>query len=204
MAAVARVLAKVDGEENRVTPLLEALKTAPDQAKPTFLQLLGKTGSYQARAALRANLNVGSSAIQDAAVQALALWPDASVSDDLLTVVRTASSQSQKEVALQGYIRLADLSDNPTDMITKVLRQVERVNDKKLVLTGLGQSADSPAALDLALSHLSDPDLAPTAGLAALRIANRLRNSKPDIAREALVQVVQKVDHDDVRSALRR
>ena len=70
---------------------------------------------------------------------------------------------------------------------------------RKLVLAGLGQNAESPAAMELAMQYLSDPALAPTAGLATLRIAHQLRNSHTEAARAALDQVLEKVNHDDVR-----
>ena len=123
--AIARVLGRTDADD-RVAPVLAALRTAPDTAKPTLILILGKTGSPQALAAIRAGVKNRSVAVQAAAVGALAQWPEGSVSEDLLDVIRTAPDQDQKELALQGYIRLANLTDDPTSMFVKVLKQVDQ------------------------------------------------------------------------------
>jgi hypothetical protein len=79
------------------------------------------------------------------------------------------------------------------------LERVDRVNDKKLVLSGLGLNSDSPKAIELALGYLTDKNLGPTAGLAALRIAHRLRAKDEQLARSTLNKVIEVVDHEDVR-----
>jgi hypothetical protein len=78
------------------------------------------------------------------------------------------------------------------------MQQVSQTNDKKLVLAGLGLEAESPKALQLALRYLDDPALQATAGLAALRIANRLRSRDEQMARNSLIRVLKVVNHEDV------
>ena len=148
---------------------------------------------------MRSHLKDASGEIRDAAVQAIAEWPDASVLDDLLGIIETARNQSRMELALRGYVRLANTSDDPTSLFARVLRQVKQTADKKLVLAGLGTSAESPGALEMAFPYLNDKDLGPTAGLAVVRIAYRLRASHERLARAALDRVVKEVDHEDVR-----
>ena len=88
---------------------------------------------------------------------------------------------------------------NPTGMLEEVLKHVERVNDKKLVLEGLGLASDSPAALAIAAGYLDDRQLQATAGLAALRIANRLQDRDPQLAQTTLKRVIETVENADVR-----
>ena len=93
---------------------------------------------------------------------------------------------------------MAATSDDRTAMYLRVLKRVEPVSDKKRVLEGLGLKSEAPEALRLALEHLDDKTLQATAGLAALRIAHRLRARDEQLARSALHQVLEAVDHEDV------
>jgi hypothetical protein len=63
----------------------------------------------------------------------------------------------------------------------------------------LGTQAESPGAIELALTFLDDKELGPTAGVAAVRIAYRLRDTHKKLARQALERVITEVNHDDVR-----
>jgi hypothetical protein len=136
-------------------------------------------------------------------VRALAGWPDAGAKDDLLELVATGASPQQKELALGGYLRMAAASEDPTAMYLRVLKRVDRVNDRKLVLEGLGLSSESPQALAVALEYLNDKDLQANAGLAAMRIAYKLRGRDEQLARAALHKVLEVVDHEDVHQRAR-
>jgi HEAT repeat protein len=183
--------------------VLAQLERVPADARPALVRLLGKSTADRAIVSLRAAAKDADPAVREAAAQALAQWPDARVTDDLLVLIQSADRQELKELALQGYLRLALVSDDPTAMYLGVMQRVTQTNDKKLVLAGLGQTAESPAALQLALQYLNDQPLQATAGLAALRIANRLRNRDESLARAALRKVLEVVDHDDVRGRAR-
>ena len=183
--------------------VLAQLERVPADARPALVRLLGKSTADRAIVSLRAAAKDADPAVRDAAVQALAQWPDARVTDDLLVLIQSADRQELKELALQGYLRLALVSDDPTAMYLGVMQRVTQTNDKKLVLAGLGQTAESPAALQLTLQTLNDQPLQATAGLAALRIANRLQNRDESLARAALRKVLEVVDHDDVRGRAR-
>ncbi len=199
--ALGRAMARIEDRSVRARPVLAALATASAQAKPSLVRLLGKTGSPEALVAIRAALRGSDAAVADAAVAAMAQWPDASVADDLLGVIRTTKVPERKSVALEGFVRLATTAADPTAMYLRVLELVEAAGDRKLVLAGLGQSesSKSPGVLALARRFLGDEQLGPTAGLATLRIANRLKDQDAQLARAALDEVLAKVEHDDVR-----
>ncbi len=196
--ALGKVFLRIEDKASCARPVLAALAKAPAEAKPALVMLLGKSGSAEALRAVRDALASTDAPMRDAAVRALSEWPDASASDDLVELVATADGQEQKQIALEGYVRMAAMSDDPTAMYLQVLKRVERANDKKLVLEGLGLKSEAPEALQLALDHLDDEDLQATAGLAALRIAHRLRTRDEQLARSALHKVLETVDHEDV------
>jgi HEAT repeat protein len=199
VAAVAKLLPRCEDKDKSVAMILELLTRAPAASQPALLRILGDTGSEKALPALRSYLKDASSDIQDAVVSALSQWPDARALDDLLGIIETANSPARMELALKGYVRLANTSDEPTELFARVLKRVTQASDKKLVLAGLGTEAESPGAIEMALTYLDDKDLGPTAGLAALRIAYRLRDKHKELARQALERVIKEVDHEDVR-----
>jgi HEAT repeat protein len=197
--AMGKAFLRVEDKERCAAPVLAELGRAPEGAKPTLVRLLGKTGSAQALRTVRAAVADTDAAMKDAAVHALADWPDESPSDDLLKLIRDGDDTSHKETALQGYLRMAAASANPAEMYLRALRRVETVNDKKAVLEGLGLTSEAPEALDLTMGFLDDEALQASAGVAALRIAFRLRQRDEQRARAALKQVLGKVDHPDVQ-----
>jgi hypothetical protein len=71
------------------------------------------------------------------------------------------------------------------------------------VLEELGLTAESPEALDVAVGLLDDAQLKANAGVAAMRIAYRLRGKDESRARAALKTVLAKVQHEDVRRRAR-
>jgi len=200
-AALGRAILRIDDQGSRARPVLAALKSAPADVKPILVRLLSKSGSPEALAAVRRAIGSSEPAVAEAAVQALANWPDASVTEDLLKLLATSHNEEHKSTALEGFVRLAAKADDPTAMYLRVLDLVQRSNDKKLVLAGLGQSesSDSAEVLDLAQKFLADRELGPTAGLATLRIANRMKDRDRRRARTALDNVIATVDHEDVR-----
>lgn len=197
--AMGKIFLRIQDKDVCAAPVLAELQKAPATAKPTLLRLLGKTGASQALLRVRAALKDSNSAMKDAAVQALADWPGAGASDDLLEVMASAQNQAHKELALKGYLRMATIADNPAEMYLNALKQVKGIDDKKAVMEGLGLSSEAPEALDLTLGYLDDKALQAAAGIAAIRIAYRLRQRDEQRARSALKQVLAKVDHPDVR-----
>jgi len=197
--AMGKVFLRIQDKDVCAAPVLDELQKAPAAAKPTLLRLLGRTGAPRALLRVRAALKDSDSAVKDAAVQALADWPDAGASDDLLEVMTNAQNQAHKKRALGGYLRMASIADNPAEMYLQALKRVKGVDDKKAVMEGLGLSSEAPEALDLTLGYLDDKALQAAAGIAALRIAYRLRQQDEQRARTALKLVLAKVDHPDVQ-----
>lgn len=200
-AAVERMLLRIEDKPKAADTVIAALKSPPPEARPVLLRLLGRTAAPKALGYLRGTLKSTDPAAVDAAVLAIARWPHAAVVDDLLGLIANAASRDHKTTALEGFVRLAAASEDPAAMYVRVLKLVQQTADRKLVLAALGESdsSNSPQVLELAQKFLEDEQLGPTAGLATLRIANRLKNKHAELARAALDKVIQTVDHDDVR-----
>lgn len=197
-AAVAAAFERVRDRGKRAGPLLAALAAAPVEAQPTLLRLLVLAGTPEALGAVRAAIGSEDAAVRDAAVRALADWPDPAAAEDLLELARTAPLPAHKVLALRGYVRVAGLSADPIAMYARALQLASRVEDRKLVLAAFG-SASSAEALELVEKHLGDEAVQAEAGLSAVQIAARLRETNAARARAALAGVMAAVRDPRVR-----
>lgn len=196
--AIGVVFKRVEDKNSQAGPVLAALARAPTGAKPTLLRLLGRPATPKALEAVRAALKDANAEVRDAAVRTLSKWPDAAPAENLLVLARTSTNRTHKVLALQGYIRMAGMSKDPTAMYIRAMELAERPDDKKLVLGGLG-SATSAEALALVERYLNDERLQTEAASAAVQIANRLRQNDPTRARVALRNVVALVKDSRIR-----
>jgi HEAT repeat protein len=196
--AATAAVQRVRDPQKRASPLLSALGGAPAEARPALVRLLKLAATPEALGAVRAALKDGNEAIRDAGVRTLAEWPDANPLADLLDLARNAPQPGHKVLALRGYVRLAGLTENPTALYTRAMELAQRVEDKKLVLAGLG-TASTIEALELVEKSLSDASLAAEAGLAMAQIADRLRQANAPRARAAVDKVLATVQDPHVR-----
>ena len=197
--AIGKAFVRTEDKAKCAKAVQAEMGKAPPAARPLLVRLLGKSGAPESLPTIRGCLSDGQPELRQAAVRALAEWPDTNVSGDLLTLLTDRNHAEHREVVLAGYLRLAAQSDDPGAMYVQALKHVREVNDKKAVLEGLGLSSESPQALDVTLPYLDDPKLQAAAGVAVLRIAYRLRDRDESRARSALKQVLGKVDHPDVQ-----
>jgi len=196
--AIGTVFKRVADKDRQAEPLLAALSRAPVDAKPMFLRLLGRPATTKALKAVRAALRDTNANVTDAAVRTLADWPDAAPAEQLLILARNSQNRAHKVLALRGYIRMAGMSENPTAMYIRAMELAERPEDKKLVLGGLG-SAGSAQALELVEQYIKDENLQAEAALAAVQIAERLRQNDPTRAMTAMKSVLAVVKDSRIR-----
>jgi hypothetical protein len=178
--------------------VLSALPSAEFEAKASLLRLLTWAGTPASLDAVRAGLKDEDPNVREAALRALADWPNPEPAGDLLALARTSTERTQKVLALRGYIRLAGLGKDPTSMYARAMELAESPADKKLVLGGLG-TANSSEALTLVERYLNDEALQAEAASAAVQIADRLRQKDASRARSALQTVVASAKDSAVR-----
>jgi len=187
--AVAAAFQRVPDPKKQAAPVLGLCGIAPADAQPVLLRLLSRTGTPAALAAVRAALKDQNAVVREGALRALADWPDAAPAEDLLAQVRAATGPTAKVVALRGFVRMAGLSKDPAAMYARAMELAERPDDKKLVLASLG-AAEPLAAIKLVEPCLKNDELHAEAALAAIQIADRLRQQDAPrakaIAKEAL------------------
>jgi HEAT repeat protein len=194
-----RVLLRIKSPADRARPILDALSRAPAGARSLLIRQLAKAGTPDALDAVRKALQSSDSPLSDAAVFALANWPNPAASDDLIKLIETAGNAALRKTALDGYIQIASDSDDPSAMFLDALKRVSNVDNKRRVLNEMGLNCESFEAVAATQSLLEDPQLGSTAAIATIRIAYKLRLSHKDEARKILEHVLATVDDPDVQ-----
>jgi type 1 glutamine amidotransferase/HEAT repeat protein len=188
--AVIAVGGRMAATAERTGPAVAALKSAPAKAKPALLRVLAAAGGPEALQAVRAGLKDPDAAIREAAVRALADWPDEAAAADLLALARDAESATHRTLALRGYLRLAAAQKDEAQRV-RLLEQVRPIaktaDAKRMLLAGLGASP-SGAALELAFSFLSDAEVRAEASAAVLAICRAMGPRQRAAVRSALAK----------------
>jgi HEAT repeat protein len=200
VAACAR---KVADEEARAAPVLAALSAAAGPARAALLSALPCIGGVKALEAARAALKDADEAVRDAAVRALGEWPDAACAADLLKLAQEAPSETQRVLALRGYLRLIGLPSERSAAQTArkhtaALQAARRIEEKKLVLASLAK-VWHPEALKVAEACLADPELKSEAGAAALAIARGFGGADREAARAAVEKLLASAPDEALR-----
>jgi HEAT repeat protein len=172
-ALVAAAL-RIEDEQASADKIVAALAAAADTQKIPLIGVLGRIGSAAALKAVVAEAENKDAAVNDAAVRALAAWPDAEAVSPLLAAIEMTDNVTHRVLALRGVVRLLGASDmSPAEaagIYARALRATDRPDEKKLVIGGLG-AIRTLDALRLVVEYLDDADLKTEAAMAAARIA---------------------------------
>ena len=172
--------------------LLPALSSASTPAKCALLRVLVVVGTPNALDAVRTSISSGDAKVRDTAVRTLADWQEAPALPALLEIFRTTQDDSHRFLALRGCVRLMESSSQPAadkvKAFSDLLARTERVDDRKVILSGLANVAD-PAALRLVEPLVSNADVQAEAELAMLKIAGSLVKSAPAEAKAAATKL---------------
>jgi len=181
-AALDSACARLTDKAGCAAPLLARLPASSAPAHCALLRVLGTVGTANALTAVRSSLTHTDDSVRDAAFRVLADWPESAAVSPLLEVIRTTTNDTQRTLALRGAVRLLGLGDQPPAQSVKTYGQLlalaRRVDDRKLVLSGLGAVPD-PAALKLIEPLLAEEPVRKEAESALLSIAGGLAGSAP-------------------------
>jgi len=172
----------------RLAPVLAALGTAPNEAKPSLIRVLGGIGGAQALDAVRGQLDQADSAVRDAVVRTFANWADTAAAPDLLRLAQTADETSHRVLAMRGYLRLAgEIKDAAArlKMLEDIRPAATDPQAKRLLLATLAEAAD-PGALQVAAEFLGDAAVRTEAEVAVLKLARALVRIDPPGVRAAM------------------
>ena len=202
--AVVAVSRKFADESGRADPTLAALRTASSAAaKASLLRVLRGLAGAKALAAAQAALKDADPKVQDAAIRALADWPDPGPVAALMDVLRTATNETQRVVALRGCVRLLGLAGaSPTPETVKAYEEIigraKRPEEKKLVLAGLA-NLSHPAALAMAESCLADESVSAEAAMAVVNVARAIMGAYRDEVKTAMAKLAASTKNADLK-----
>ena len=177
----------------RSAPLLAAMEKGDTNAQSAILPTLARIGGAEALPAVRKAMQSTDGAVRDAGYRALANWPDASVADELLEIVKTSDVESYRTWSLRAYARVVAIpSDRPAqqtfEMLRDAMKLATRAEDKELFVERLA-AVRVPDALALVLTFVDDAELKAAAVAAVFTLAKGLSQSHPDQASEALKKI---------------
>jgi len=181
--------------QETVGGVLRALPDAPEPAQGALLTVLSRLGGAEALAAVSKALRDERPAIREAAVRALADWPDMAAADPLLSLAQDTTELTHHVLALRGYVRLLALpSERPAaetlEHYQAALAAARRSEEKKLILAGVGTVADA-TALALIETYTTDADLRAEALAAEVAVADAIAAAQWVPARAAVKKVLE-------------
>jgi HEAT repeat protein len=174
-----------------------ALQRAPNlETRLALLRLLPACGDATALAALIATSKDTDKTVRDAAVNALAEWPDATAWDTLALIYRQPEDEPQRAAALRGLARLSGEETNSSthsrvaEFAVALLQDAHSDADLKLVLGALG-GAKQAEVLQFVLPLLDKPAVRAEAEAAVRRIAAAIKDRNPEAAKTALEKLAK-------------
>ena len=199
--AAAQVIPRIADPSRRSALVRDALGRAQSvDSRIALLGLLPACGDASALSALNTAAASSDSRVRDAAVRALADWPDASAWDALAGIYRQPGTESARGLALRGLVRLAgEENAHPGPKLLEryrlLLDGAQSDADRRLILGALGGAA-MPGALDLALPLLANSGVRAEAEVAVKKIAEAIKAQHPKAAQEALNRLEAKAKGD--------
>ena len=177
-----------------VDAICGALGGAQGEAKLALLRALRAAGGSKALQTVQATVADNDAQVKDTALRVLCDWPTPDALPLVAELVKTAPTKTVKILALRGFVRLVPQQDAPAakklDSLKEALALVERDEEKRLVLSALG-NVPTVEALALVTSHLENPVLKEEACQAAVAIAEKIAASHRAEVTAAMGQVAK-------------
>ena len=158
--------------------VIAGLAKADDTVKPHLLTVLARFAGPDTLAAVRSQLGMNDAKIKNAAIRALAAWPDASPLSDLMNIAQNENDATCQVLALRGYIKLLEIPANrgaseTVGLLADAMSVARGTDEKKAVLSALARYP-CEEAIGLAESVKKDSALAPEAEMALQEIKKAL------------------------------
>jgi HEAT repeat protein len=177
-----------------IARLIESEKSEP-QGLVALFKVLPSLGGDAALSTASTAAESADMQVKDAAIRALANWPDFAATKPLLKIAAAdGTTQVHNVVAIQGIVRLVKSSEHESaaarvETAQEAWKSARRNEDKKLLISALA-SIPSAASANALNPLLTDPNFKTEACLAAVALAESLvKTDKP--AAKALAQAVK-------------
>ncbi len=195
-AALQAVASRARDKSAAARKLLALAQTAPPQQMASLFEILALLGGNESLAVLSSSAGSSNAEVKDAAIRALANWPDFPATTALLVITSDPNvSRVHNVLAVQAIARLVKSSEKePAALRVKTaiagMHAATRDEEKKLMLSALASIPD-PTAGEAIKPFLSMPKYQQEAGLAAMTLAETLRKTDKPAARDLAEAVKQ-------------
>ena len=171
---VARVLRKMPDPVARTALVADRMQSLSADGRSQLLPLLARLGGQPALDLLLQKTQSEDAGEREAAIRALATWPDSAAIRPLQRLARNDSVLAHHVLALRAAVRLLQQSHFPPDAKLRELKTLlvtaRRPQEKKQVLAAIAGLGTEPALATVA-QYLADPNLAFDAALAVQQLA---------------------------------
>lgn len=194
------------GRQSCADAIIDGLADADRPGRIALLHALARAGGPKALDVIAGGLDDDSQAIRDETVRLLSRWLDPAVADRLTEIAGSDEDLRHQVLAIRGLVRLASpQEDKPADLeaLGKAMSLAKRPEEKRLVLGVLG-GVGTRESLALVTPALDDPALVEEAGLAAVLIAERMKDGPKDELRTVLERVGKLVTNQETRQRARQ
>jgi len=203
---VIAVAAQLEDKEQRDDLLVAALDQAPTEKHGRLFEAMAGHGGAEAIEAVVEGTRNSEDTAKDAAIRALADWPDAAAATPLMNLASREPDLKRHVIALRGYIRIVGASgvsaDEKVAMYGAALEAAKRSDEKRQAISGLADVRTLPA-LQVVGWFLDDEALKAEAALAVVKIACPQNENDKGLrevaAAAALQQALGSIGDEEVR-----
>jgi len=176
--------------------LSAALEGAPPDRAAGLIRALGAAGTRKALDTVVEQTKNANAEVKDVAVHVLAEWREKSAAAPLLELAQGTDNQAHRTLALRGVIRLLDRDmkeDEKLMALEVILKAAKNPEEKRMALAKL-QEIPSLRSFELVTPCVNDEAVKEEAGMALVRIADRVVSINAEAKRNALQNVAKAKD----------
>lgn len=171
--------------------------SSDDSTKLFILDVAAVAGSSVGLKLTQQAIKSENQALYDKGVRALAAWSSMSAEKDLLDLAQNGKDDKTKIIAIRGYIQIVGRDerneDKRVEKYQKIQALVQRADEKKLLIGGLG-GIRRQSALKMLSEYVLDADVRIEAQRAAVDRANDFKDNKKD--KDLVIEVMGKIMAD--------
>jgi HEAT repeat protein len=199
--AIAAVCRRISDEAQQADPVLAEYEKSPEADQIVLLRALGRIGGVRALTVIRESMAASNPSRRTSGQEALLVWPDSTVSDDLAALAVKSSDKDLKARAIQALARLVVLSGPRSDdaklaLLIRAMKQADRNEERRLIIDR-AREIQSIASVRFAASYIADPKLASQACATVVELLHRDEIRQPNqLEANKIIDQVIKISKD--------
>ena len=208
--AIMFVCQRIEKIDDRAVPLLATIEKLSPADQLSLLSTLGRVGGAGSLVDIESKISSSNSKEHDLGVRAICNWPDASIANRLLELIKSETRPELGSMLLSALIRVAPLPDDRTpearlELLQTAMKLCQKDSERNLVLKR-APAIRSVETLRYVLTFFDQPALAVQAHEAVVELAHHRSLREPNKAEfaAALDQVLAASKDEIVRDRAQR